>query len=103
MSCKLFPNCVQLGNALKVSWSSNCPKSNDFPHNFLMSNSTKKFIQNLRIKIFYQNHGHRFVLYYLIFAWVKPHVNLMRFTRLVKVKNISLKTIELVLALQNFL
>ena len=39
-------------------------------------------IHNLRIKMFYQNHRHNFVLYYLIFVWVKFHVNIIRFTQL---------------------
>ena len=29
----------------------------------------------------YQNRGHDFALYYLIFVWVKLHVNIMRFKR----------------------
>ena len=32
--------------------------------------------------MFYQIREHFFALYYLIFAWVKFHANIMRFTRL---------------------
>ena len=41
-----------------------------------------KNIYNLRIKMFYQNRGYNFVLYYLIFIWVKFHVTIMRFPQL---------------------
>ena len=39
-----------------------------------------KNIRDLKIKIIHLNRGHTFVLYYLIFAWVKFHSNIMRFT-----------------------
>ena len=39
-----------------------------------------KNIYNLRLKMFYRNCGISFVLYYLIFLWIKFHANIMRFT-----------------------
>ena len=49
-----------------------------------------KNAQSLRIKIFKQSRRYRFVLYYIIFAWVKFHVKTMKFNDLdlTKVKNV---------------
>ena len=37
------------------------------------------WVYNFRIKMFHQNGGQNFVLYYLIFTWVKFHVKITRF------------------------
>ena len=56
-----------------------------------------KNIHNLGIKMFYQNSEHTFVLYYLIFALVKIHVNIYA-TWTPKLR-ISPKTIKIVFQL----
>ena len=40
-----------------------------------------KNIDNLRIKMFYQNPAYSFLLYYLSFVWIKFHAIMSRFTR----------------------
>ena len=68
-------------------WNRDSPKSflfwfyyrkKRFSHNFLLVAS--KTIINLRIKMSYKNRGNTFLLYYLIFAWIKIHANIIRFT-----------------------
>ena len=52
----------------------------------------------MKMKMFYQNPGHTFVLYYLIFVWVKFHVSIMRLATpraCQKVKNVSPKSIKI--------
>ena len=115
LSCKLPPSCAKLRNALETSRSSDCTKSNvvfgkfysiskrvcplvfkkdsilvllnkDFLKSQLFVEYFYKNIHNFGIKMFYRNSRHTFVLYYLICAWLKFHVSIMRFTRLRQVE-----------------
>ena len=80
----------------------------------LKKKKKKKILANFLLSTFrkfsefeYKTHyaGHSFALYYLVFAWVKFHVNIMRFTRLgahQSLKCFSKNFQTFLLALQNF-
>lgn len=48
---------------------------------FLLLEYFYKYIHNLEMKMFFQNSGNSFTLYYLIYAWLKFNVNIMRFSK----------------------
>ena len=93
LSLKLFQNLVQFLNALKISRSSNWPKSNvvqNFVFVRLFSISKivyPQFKQTNKQTNKKTNKNLQKYSYCLIFAWVKTYVNIMRFARLVACQN----------------
>ena len=106
-NCSQIAPSFAIPSKFETSWTSNSRKSNEVSLKFCICKVfvihddkasvffllQKKFfhtifveyfflstwVYNFRIKMFHQNGGQNFVLYYLIFTWVKFHVKITRF------------------------